>query len=198
MTVERHDTSCDEWSLIGRAQAGDLAALNALVSKYEGLIHSIAWDYHNAAPMSDLLQEGRIAFLHAVERYDPARGARLSTFAWWLIRDGVQRVARKRDSNVVPLTDAIADTHADQRAERDFRDVEYAILVEQVRDAPLTPRQRTIFEMYAQLCAEHGEEIARAEAANRIGVATSTLYNELVAIGGILIASGITPESLAA
>lgn len=198
MSVGRNDArEVDEGPLISRAQAGDLDALAELVSRYEGLVRSIAWDYHDAAPMADLVQEGTVGFLRAVERYDPTRGARLSTFAWWWVRDGVQRVVRKQDSNVVPLTDAIADTHADRNVERDFRDVEYALLVEQIRDAPLTPRQRAVFEMYAEL-AKHGEEISRAEAANRIGVGTSTLYNELPAIGKILVGLGITPESLAA
>lgn len=195
--ISREPREQPERALITRAQKGDSAALNELVSRHKGLLHSVAWRYCNAAtPMEDLVQEATAGFIRAVEKYDPARGATLSTFAWWLARDAAQRATRKRDPNVVPLTDAIAATHADKDAERDRLDVEYAFAVEQIREA-LTDRQLAIFEMYTEL-AKHGDEITRAEAATRIGVGRSTLFNELDALRETLIELGITPESLAA
>ena len=55
---------------------------------------SIARGYQaSGVPMLDLIQEGNLGLMQAVERYDPTKGYRFTTFATWWIRNYIQRAA---------------------------------------------------------------------------------------------------------
>ncbi|MBF0628557.1 MAG: sigma-70 family RNA polymerase sigma factor [Magnetococcales bacterium] len=55
------------------------------------LVLSIAWRYRSQLPYMDLVQEGNIGLLKAVDRFDPAYGAKFSTYATWWIRQSITR-----------------------------------------------------------------------------------------------------------
>ncbi|MBF0416403.1 MAG: sigma-70 family RNA polymerase sigma factor [Magnetococcales bacterium] len=55
------------------------------------LVLSIAWKYRSKLPYMDLVQEGNIGLLKAIDRFDPEHGAKFSTYATWWIRQSITR-----------------------------------------------------------------------------------------------------------
>ncbi len=82
----------DEQRLIAAAKAGDDRARERLVEAYLPRIASIAADYRSHAGLSrvELLQEGVVGLLRAVERYEPGRGAAFWAYASWWVRQAIQ------------------------------------------------------------------------------------------------------------
>jgi RNA polymerase sigma factor (sigma-70 family) len=69
----------------------DRARENLILSNLRLVVH-VAKDYlHRGLPMADLVQEGNLGLMKAVDRYDTRRGTRFSTFAFWWIRQAIQR-----------------------------------------------------------------------------------------------------------
>lgn len=81
----------EEADLAKRSAAGDDDALARLITSHRQFVIKIARKYKNyGLPMQDLVQEGMVGFIQAVRRFDPAREARLSTYAMWWIRASIQ------------------------------------------------------------------------------------------------------------
>src|SRR3954462_2614644 len=95
----------EEIDLSLRARTGEEKARRRLIEKNLRLVVSVAKKYRGyGLPFEDLIQEGNIGLMRAVEKFDPDRGFRFSTYATWWIRQAVQRaVADKGRTIRVPV-----------------------------------------------------------------------------------------------
>ena len=80
-------TPQDEIELARKIKKGDASARERMINANLRLVGTIARDYTNLGlPLLDLISEGNIGLTKAVERFDPAKGAKLSTYAMWFRR----------------------------------------------------------------------------------------------------------------
>jgi RNA polymerase primary sigma factor len=95
--------------LCRRANDGDVNARARLVERHLGLVHSVAHRYRNLGlPYEDLVQEGAIGLLDAIERFDPGRRAAFATYAYWRIRQAITH-AITSEGHVVRLPKQIIE-----------------------------------------------------------------------------------------
>ena len=82
----------EEYRVARRAARGDPQARERLITSNLRLVVSIAAQYRDlGVPLLDLIQEGNIGLITAVERFDPSRGYKFSTYATWWIRQAIMR-----------------------------------------------------------------------------------------------------------
>ena len=85
-------TADEEKDLSRRAQAGDAAARQRMIECNLRLVVKIAKRYANRGlPLLDLIEEGNLGLIRAVEKFDPERGFRFSTYGTWWIRQTIER-----------------------------------------------------------------------------------------------------------
>ena len=80
---------------IERAATGDRDTRRRLIEAHLGLVYAIARRYARRwnVPFEDLLQEGALALVQAVDHYDPTKAMKLSTYATWWVGQAVRRAA---------------------------------------------------------------------------------------------------------
>jgi RNA polymerase nonessential primary-like sigma factor len=85
-------TSEQEYATAVQARAGNFAARQSMIEHNLRLVVSIAKGYMGrGVPLSDLIEEGNLGLMHAIDKFDPERGFRFSTYATWWIRQSVDR-----------------------------------------------------------------------------------------------------------
>src|SRR3977135_4517357 len=83
----------------GKNKQGDREARALMISSNLRLVVTIAQDYANLGlPLLDLISEGNVGLTVAVDRFDPSKGAKLSTYAAWWIRQSIKRALSNHGS----------------------------------------------------------------------------------------------------
>ncbi len=96
-------SSREEYRLAVSARDGDVEARRRLIEHQLGLVVMIARRYcGRALPLLDLIEEGNIGLMTAIEKFDPEKGWRLATYAKWWIRQSIQ-LALMTQANVVRI-----------------------------------------------------------------------------------------------
>jgi RNA polymerase primary sigma factor len=101
-----------EVEFAGKIKKGDTAARERMINANLRLVVTIARDYANLGlPLLDLISEGNIGLTKAVERFDPTKGAKLSTYAMWWIKQSIKRALANQSKTIrvpVHLADKLA------------------------------------------------------------------------------------------
>src|SRR5205085_726790 len=114
-------TAAEEVELAKRIERGDPQAKDRMINSNLRLVVSIAKKYQgHGLSLLDLIQEGIIGLIRAVEKFDWRRGYKFSTYATWWIRQAVQRgVANKSRTIRIPVHIVERETKI-ARAEREL------------------------------------------------------------------------------
>jgi RNA polymerase primary sigma factor len=102
----------EEIKLAARIKRGDKAARDHMIKANLRLVVKIAYDYNQMGlPLMDLISEGNLGLIKAVERFDPAKGGKLSTYAAWWIKQCMKRALANQSKTIrlpVHLVDKIS------------------------------------------------------------------------------------------
>src|ERR1700744_3481835 len=105
-------TPQEEIDLAARIKKGDKKAREHMIKANLRLVVKIARDYEGIGlPLLDLISEGNIGLMKAVERFDPAKGGKLSTYGSWWIKQSIKRALANQSKTIrlpVHLVDKIS------------------------------------------------------------------------------------------
>jgi len=94
-------TAAEEIDLARAVRAGDFEARQQMIKANLRLVVSIARHHQNrGVALDDLIEEGNLGLIHAIEKFDPERGFRFSTYATWWIRQGIERAIMNQSRTV--------------------------------------------------------------------------------------------------
>lgn len=94
-------TADEELSLSRRVREGDFLARQTMIERNLRLVVNIAKHYLNRGiPLLDLVEEGNLGLIHALEKFDPERGFRFSTYATWWIRQNIERAIMNQSRTI--------------------------------------------------------------------------------------------------
>lgn len=102
----------EELELSGRIKEGDEKARERMIKANLRLVVKLARDYSNyGVPLADLISEGNIGLMKAVEKFDPTKGGKLSTYAGWWIKQAIKRALANQGKTIrlpIHLVDKMA------------------------------------------------------------------------------------------
>ncbi len=105
-------TPAEEVVLAARIKKGDKKARSHMIRANLRLVVKIAQDYSSyGLPLADLISEGNIGLMKAVERFDPNKGGKLSTYGSWWIKQSIKRALANQSKTIrlpVHMVDKIA------------------------------------------------------------------------------------------
>ena len=109
MSLSTIDNDFNEEELWHSAESGDDSAREAIIVAYRPLVFWLAGKFNvNTSVKQDLIQEGMLALINSVDRFEYERGIKFSTFAWHRIRGQmINMLARSENKAPVPIPDEI-------------------------------------------------------------------------------------------
>jgi RNA polymerase nonessential primary-like sigma factor len=91
----------DELRYARACVAGDFSARQTMIERNLRLVVSIARHYtHRGVALPDLIEEGNLGLIHALEKFDPERGFRFTTYATWWIRQSIERAIMNQSRTI--------------------------------------------------------------------------------------------------
>ncbi|MGQ9630511.1 MAG: sigma-70 family RNA polymerase sigma factor [bacterium] len=173
--------SGDDMRLIERAKNGDQDAMDVLIRSNLGFISSIAQRYETPnTPLSDLMSEGVLGLMEAIQHFDPSRGVKLTTYAGWWIEHYISTAVRREPLIKIPIrARRIARIHQEMKEDRSLapsaeevadvagvspglvKDILMAPSSSISLDAPLVEDENaTLMDVLDELASEGGQERA--------------------------------------
>lgn len=149
-----------ERSLAERVVRGDIDARRHMIEANLRLVVAVARSYvGRGVPLLDLIAEGNLGLIRAVEKFDPARGLRFSTYATWWIRESVQRALMQQGRTVRVPVHVLRELAQALRARRELL---LTLDRQPTQDELATALNKSVAEIAALFCA--AEEIRSLDA----------------------------------
>jgi len=112
-------TQEEERELTQRVRQGDFEARQIMIERNLRLVVNIAKHYINRGlTLLDLIEEGNLGLMHALEKFEPERGFRFSTYATWWIRQNIERAIMNQSRTIRLPVHVIKELNIYLRAQR--------------------------------------------------------------------------------
>ena len=140
----------EELTLANLARQGDAEAREQLIHAHLRMVINIARQYQRPdVEMLDLIQEGNIGLIYAVDKFDPTRGTKFSTYAFFWINKHIQRFLNHEPDALVSLDMELTDSS------------EYLLLSDTIADRPSLLGSQTIQHIDAKIEYEEQQSKVR-------------------------------------